>query len=130
MFNKCDTFLFLSVWSSYRLLSLWTEEVNQKSINKASFESVWMKFIRTRSFLSLVIISIMALSSFLLNVSSILNVYNNPYCVLIYFKMLYLIIKLSKHWDSGRCSTFSFWQQWFTLTCYISFYLHYLFMSF
>ena len=52
----------------YRLLRIWRAEVEKKGVAKASFDRVWRKFIQTRVLVGLLMMTVMALASFMSSV--------------------------------------------------------------
>ena len=52
----------------YRLLRIWRAEVEKKGVAKASFDRVWRKFIQTRVLVGLLMMTLMALASFMSSV--------------------------------------------------------------
>lgn len=87
-----DVFKETHYFPKNRLARLWNDEVNKRGKEKASFLRVWLKFAKTRIIVTLVIIAINAVSTFL---ESVCNVSIDRKCIqwqkfLLFFFFIYL----------------------------------------
>ena len=57
-----------------RLERLWEDEVKERGPAKASFMRVWMRAVRTRTLITLLIVTINALASFMTSVSDLVRI--------------------------------------------------------
>lgn len=73
-----DVFKETRSFPKNRLARLWNDEVNKHGKEKASFLRVWLKFAKTRIIVTLVIIAINAVSTFL---ESVCNVSIDSKCI-------------------------------------------------
>lgn len=73
-----DVFKETHSFPQNRLARLWNDEVNKHGKEKASFLRVWLKFAKTRIIVTLVIIAINAVSTFL---ESVCNVSIDRKCI-------------------------------------------------
>ena len=67
--NRLFKYILRFVSITTRLLRIWRAEVEKKGVAKASFDRVWRKFIQTRVFVALLVMTLMALASFLSSAS-------------------------------------------------------------
>lgn len=68
LFTVNESNFIVQIFLRFRLEALWKDEVKSKGENKASFLRCWLKFCQTRILVSLVIVAVNALSTFLVSV--------------------------------------------------------------